>query len=148
MLQCSLSLILTLSQDSSEWDLIEPSVISNDAQMKYRCCICCIFASILFIVHILFAEMVIPNVSLSTRMDLASGCYECRRTGLRIECSHDVQIEYLIRDWECVSDIPEMEHFTPCGPLMDIAIISGKLTAVYLPHFLCLGNFIIINRVK
>lgn len=98
-----------MSQDSTEWDLIEPSVISNDAQMKYR-------------------------------MDLASGCYECRRTGLRIECSCDVQLEYLFHDWECVSDVPEMEHFTPCGPLMDIAIISGKLTAVYLPHFLCLGG--------
>uniref|UniRef100_A0A9J7Y9M9 Si:ch73-252p3.1 n=1 Tax=Cyprinus carpio carpio TaxID=630221 RepID=A0A9J7Y9M9_CYPCA len=97
-------------RDSTEWDLIEPSVISEDAQnQKYR-------------------------------MNLASGCYECSRTGLRIECSCDIQLEYHICDWERVSDFPEMELFTPCGPLMDITVISGELKAVYLPHFLCLED--------
>ncbi|XP_056318471.1 sterile alpha motif domain-containing protein 9 [Danio aesculapii] len=96
-------------RDSFEWDLIEPSVISNDAQIKYR-------------------------------INLGSGCYECRRTGLRVECLCDVQLEYFICDWENLSDIPEIENCTPCGPLMDIGIISGELNAVYLPHFLCLGG--------
>nr|XP_017212657.2 sterile alpha motif domain-containing protein 9 [Danio rerio]XP_021333748.1 sterile alpha motif domain-containing protein 9 [Danio rerio] len=96
-------------RDSFEWDLIEPSVISDDAQIKYR-------------------------------VNLGSGCYECRRTGLRVECLCDVQLEYFICDWEILSDIPAIENCTPCGPLMDIAIISGELNAVYLPHFLCLGG--------
>ncbi|XP_026124426.1 NACHT, LRR and PYD domains-containing protein 1b allele 3 isoform X3 [Carassius auratus] len=93
-------------QDSDEWELIEPSVISEDAQTKYS------------------------------------------TTGLRIECSREVQLKYHICDWECVADFPGMEHFTPCGPLMDIAVISGKLKAVYLPHFLCLGGSPINDEVR
>ncbi|XP_073693626.1 NACHT, LRR and PYD domains-containing protein 1 homolog isoform X2 [Garra rufa] len=105
-------------RDSTEWDLIEPSVISEDAQnQKYR-------------------------------INLASGCYECSRTGLRIECSCEVQLEYFICDWECVGDSPEMKRFTPCGPLMDIIVISGKLKEVYLPHFLCLGGSPIEDEVR
>ncbi|XP_016404458.1 NACHT, LRR and PYD domains-containing protein 1a-like isoform X1 [Sinocyclocheilus rhinocerous] len=82
------------------------------------------------------------------RLKLKPGHYECSRTGLRIECSRSVQLEYHICDWECVIDFLEMQHFTPCGPLMDIAIISGKLKAVYLPHFLCLGGSSINDEVR
>ncbi|XP_042617158.1 NACHT, LRR and PYD domains-containing protein 1 homolog isoform X2 [Cyprinus carpio] len=104
-------------RDSYKWDPIEPSLISEDAQLKYR-------------------------------LQLKSGRYECSRTGLRIDCSRSVQLKYHICDWECVADFPEMEGFTPCGPLMDIAIISGKPKAVYLPHFLCLGGSPIKDEVK
>uniref|UniRef100_A0A8C1UU47 FIIND domain-containing protein n=1 Tax=Cyprinus carpio TaxID=7962 RepID=A0A8C1UU47_CYPCA len=136
--------------DSYKWDPIEPSLISEDAQLKYRYYICCISASLLFIVHFhsLYTATVLLNESLSNRLQLKSGRYECSRTGLRIDCSRYVQLKYHICDWECVADFPEMEGFTPCGPLMDIAIISGKPKAVYLPHFLCLGGSPINDEVK
>ncbi|XP_058617607.1 NACHT, LRR and PYD domains-containing protein 1 homolog [Onychostoma macrolepis] len=96
--------------------------------------------------------MLSVNIVLSSGLlkglDLPSGCYECSRTGLRIECSRYVRLKYHICDWKCVGVFPEMEHFTPCGPLMDIVVISGELKAVYLPHFLCLGGPPIQDEVR
>ncbi|KAI7814343.1 NACHT, LRR and PYD domains-containing protein 1 homolog [Triplophysa rosa] len=80
------------------------------------------------------------DVQMKYRMKLASGCYECRRTGLRVECSGDVELEYHTCDWESVSDDLHQGNLTPCGPLIDIKVISGELKTVHLPHFLCLGG--------
>lgn len=79
----------------------------------------------------------------SVRMKLSTGCYECRRTGLRVECSGDVELEYHTCDWESVSFDLDQESLTPCGPLINIKVISGELKTVYLPHFLCLGTFLL-----
>ncbi|XP_056594449.1 NACHT, LRR and PYD domains-containing protein 1 homolog [Triplophysa dalaica] len=80
------------------------------------------------------------DVQMKYRMKLASGCYECRRTGIRVECSGDVELEYHTCDWDSMSDDLRQENLTPCGPLIDITLISGEPNAVYLPHFLCLGG--------
>ncbi|KAA0722774.1 hypothetical protein E1301_Tti022108 [Triplophysa tibetana] len=82
------------------------------------------------------------------RMKLASGCYECRRTGLRVECSGDVELEYHTCDWDSVSDDLHQGNLTPCGPLMDITLISGEPNAVHLPHFLCLGGGNVEDAVR
>nr|XP_055074330.1 NACHT, LRR and PYD domains-containing protein 1 homolog [Misgurnus anguillicaudatus] len=105
-------------KDSSKWELFEPSEISDDAH-----------------------EMMY-------RITLESGCYECRRTGLRVECSGDVQLEYQTCDWDRVHHEPVMKDYSPCGSLMDVKVISGELKAVYLPHFLCLGGSIDEDKVK
>ncbi|KAA0722781.1 Histone H2B 1/2 [Triplophysa tibetana] len=88
------------------------------------------------------------DVQMKYRMKLASGCYECRRTGLRVECSGDVELEYHTCDWDSVSDDLHQGNLTPCGPLMDITLISGEPNAVHLPHFLCLGGGNVEDAVR
>ncbi|XP_065150197.1 uncharacterized protein [Paramisgurnus dabryanus] len=82
------------------------------------------------------------------RMNLESGCYECMRTGLRVECFGDVQLKYQTCDWDRVLHDPVMKDYSPCGPLMNVKVISGEMKAVYLPHFLCLGGSIDEDKVK
>ncbi|XP_051988687.1 NACHT, LRR and PYD domains-containing protein 1 homolog [Xyrauchen texanus] len=95
-----------------------------------------------------FFEPSFEDTDRTFRALLKSGRYECSRTGLRIECSSDVQLEYLTCDWEQVNYTPEMDQFTPCGPLMDLKVISGELKEVYLPHSLCLGKSLQRDAVK
>ncbi|KAI4898739.1 hypothetical protein NFI96_032705, partial [Prochilodus magdalenae] len=74
------------------------------------------------------------------RLSVAPGRYECRVTGLCWECSSEAELEYLLSDWEDVGEFLEQTGFQPCGPLLDVTLVSGELTAVRLPHFLCLGK--------
>ncbi|XP_036439130.1 NACHT, LRR and PYD domains-containing protein 1 homolog isoform X2 [Colossoma macropomum] len=99
-------------QDKTEWKLIEPVAMAT-----------------------------LLNEDMKYRISVAPGRYECRVTGLCWESSDEVEMEYHLSDWDHVSEFLEKCNFQPCGPLLDVTIISGELTAVHLPHFLCLDSF-------
>ncbi|KAL7855721.1 hypothetical protein AOLI_G00193250 [Acnodon oligacanthus] len=69
-----------------------------------------------------------------------AGSYECSVTGLRWVSDGAVSLMYHFTDWEpYIEDLKRMQY-EPCGPLIDITIISGVLNEVHLPHFACLGQ--------
>ncbi|XP_072526056.1 NACHT, LRR and PYD domains-containing protein 1a allele 5-like [Salminus brasiliensis] len=74
------------------------------------------------------------------RITAAPGSYECGVTGVRWKSSCEVELEYYWSNWDLVSEVLERDQYHPCGPLLDITVISGRLEAVHLPHFLCLGS--------
>ncbi|KAL7841556.1 hypothetical protein SRHO_G00252470 [Serrasalmus rhombeus] len=47
---------------------------------------------------------------------------------------------YHFTDWEPYIEALKRMQYEPCGPLIDITIISGVLNEVHLPHFACLGS--------
>ncbi|XP_049321714.1 NACHT, LRR and PYD domains-containing protein 1 homolog [Astyanax mexicanus] len=74
------------------------------------------------------------------RISVTRGSHECRVTGLRWQSFCNVELEYSLGDWDLYSDLLEKKGFVPCGPLMDLRVISGQLAAVHLPHFICLDT--------
>ncbi|XP_066518385.1 NACHT, LRR and PYD domains-containing protein 1 homolog [Hoplias malabaricus] len=102
----------TLEQSAAqEWQIIEPEALSTLATENQK-----------------------------YRITAAPGSYECRVTGLRWESADKVQLEYHLSDWEILKEFLETKHIQPCGPLLDVTVFSGNLTAAHLPHFLCLGS--------
>ncbi|KAL6466708.1 hypothetical protein MHYP_G00245120 [Metynnis hypsauchen] len=74
------------------------------------------------------------------RISSPAGSYECSVTGLRWVSDGNVSLMYHFIDWEpYIEDLKRMQY-EPCGPLIDITIISGVLNEVHLPHFACLGS--------
>uniref|UniRef100_A0A3B1IDE1 FIIND domain-containing protein n=1 Tax=Astyanax mexicanus TaxID=7994 RepID=A0A3B1IDE1_ASTMX len=71
------------------------------------------------------------------RVRTTQGWYQCGVTGLRWESCCGAELEYCLEDWDQFSQFLEKKHFTPCGPLIKIRVISGDLTSVHLPHVLC-----------
>ncbi|KAK5926088.1 hypothetical protein CgunFtcFv8_021687 [Champsocephalus gunnari] len=67
-----------------------------------------------------------------------AGNFECSVSGLRWVCQDKVSFKYQF----CSSEEPmkrmEMMRYMPAGPLIDITVISGKLSEVYLPHWICI----------
>ncbi|KAG9260040.1 sterile alpha motif domain-containing protein 9-like isoform X1 [Astyanax mexicanus] len=80
------------------------------------------------------------NENMKYRVKAAPGIYECGITGIRWESSCDVELEYCWSNWDLVGEFLKTEQYCPCGPLLNINVISGRLKAVHLPHFLCLGS--------
>ncbi|XP_049328381.1 uncharacterized protein LOC111196809 isoform X3 [Astyanax mexicanus] len=87
-------------------------------------------------------NIVDPEVgeNLQYRVSSAAGRYECSASGLRWVCDGDVSLKYHFSDWELYREDLRRMQFEPCGPLMDITVISGVLTEVHLPHVACLGS--------
>ncbi|KAL7855720.1 hypothetical protein AOLI_G00193240 [Acnodon oligacanthus] len=79
------------------------------------------------------------------RISSPAGSYECSVTGLRWVSDGAVSLMYHFTDWDpYIEDLKRMQY-EPCGPLIDITIISGVLNEVHLPHFACLGSSPSIN---
>ncbi|KAL7841544.1 hypothetical protein SRHO_G00252350 [Serrasalmus rhombeus] len=74
------------------------------------------------------------------RISSPAGGYECSVTGLRWVSDGDVSLMYHFTDWEPYIEALKRMQYEPCGPLIDITIISGVLNEVHLPHFACLGS--------
>ncbi|XP_017578464.1 NACHT, LRR and PYD domains-containing protein 1 homolog [Pygocentrus nattereri] len=107
----SCSSVKAAIQDKTEWKLIEPVAMAT-----------------------------LLNEDIKYRISVAPGRYECTVTGLCWENSDEVEMEYHLSDWDHVREFLEKYNFQPCGPLLDVTVISGELTAVHLPHFLCLDS--------
>ncbi|XP_072526054.1 sterile alpha motif domain-containing protein 9-like isoform X2 [Salminus brasiliensis] len=69
-----------------------------------------------------------------------AGRYQCSVSGLRWVCDGDVGLKYHFADWASYKEDLRRMQFEPCGPLMDITVVSGVLTEAHLPHFACLGS--------
>ncbi|KAG9260042.1 NACHT, LRR and PYD domains-containing protein 1b allele 5-like, partial [Astyanax mexicanus] len=85
-------------------------------------------------------EFTLVNENPIYRVSSAAGRYECSASGLRWVCDGDVSLKYHFSDWELYRKDLRRMQFEPCGPLMDITVISGVLTEVHLPHVACLGS--------
>eukprot|EP00062_Callorhinchus_milii_P016419 gi/632967668/ref/XP_007900105.1/ PREDICTED: caspase recruitment domain-containing protein 8-like [Callorhinchus milii] len=65
-----------------------------------------------------------------------TGDYECSKTGLRWETNTKTIISYRYGSWK--KDVSMMNSdLQICGPLFDFHV-KGQVTAIHLPHFLCL----------
>ncbi|KAK5922026.1 hypothetical protein CgunFtcFv8_019332 [Champsocephalus gunnari] len=100
-----------ITKDSSGWTKLEPEVNSTD-------------------------EDEASTYSLKSE----AGNFECSVSGLRWVCQDKVSFKYQF----CSSEEPmkrmEMMRYMPAGPLIDITVISGKLSEVYLPHWICIDD--------
>ncbi|XP_072525725.1 NACHT, LRR and PYD domains-containing protein 1 homolog isoform X2 [Salminus brasiliensis] len=78
--------------------------------------------------------------NLHYRVSSPAGRYQCSVSGLRWVCDGDVSLKYHFADWASYREDLRRMQFEPCGPLMDITVVSGVLTEAHLPHFACLGS--------
>ncbi|XP_072006090.1 NACHT, LRR and PYD domains-containing protein 1b allele 2-like isoform X1 [Engystomops pustulosus] len=89
------------------------------------------------------AEVVSERIGSRYRLEVKSpGLYHCRKTGIKFQVKAPVIIEYNLEAW---SD--HLNHFQGnyeiLGPLFNIQTHGepNAVSAVYLPHFLCLKGF-------
>ncbi|XP_034360918.2 NACHT, LRR and PYD domains-containing protein 1a-like [Arvicanthis niloticus] len=68
-----------------------------------------------------------------------AGSYHCPSTGLHFVVTRAVTIEIKFCAWSQYLDKTSLQHsHMVAGPLFDIKAEQGAVTAVYLPHFVCL----------
>ncbi|XP_073510635.1 NACHT, LRR and PYD domains-containing protein 12-like isoform X2 [Phyllobates terribilis] len=92
-------------------------------------------------------EVITPTMIGSTyRLSVrSSGLFRCLETGIQFSVTQPVTLEYEVDSWsnytEILQNLPE--KYEIIGPLFNIKSNVGTnvVSAVYLPHCLCLGGF-------
>ncbi|XP_072273254.1 NACHT, LRR and PYD domains-containing protein 1b allele 3-like isoform X2 [Pyxicephalus adspersus] len=80
------------------------------------------------------------------RLELKSaGRFLCQKTGIKFQVTGPVVIDYYLESWsDFMKEIPGCKHEI-IGPLFNIKTNqkpkANAVSAVYLPHYLCLGSF-------
>nr|XP_034362540.1 NACHT, LRR and PYD domains-containing protein 1a-like [Arvicanthis niloticus] len=70
-----------------------------------------------------------------------AGSYHCPSTGLHFVVTRAVTIEIEFCAWSQYLDKTPLQHsYMVVGPLFDIKVEQGAVTAVYLPHFVALQD--------
>ncbi|XP_027143513.1 NACHT, LRR and PYD domains-containing protein 1b allele 2-like [Larimichthys crocea] len=65
-----------------------------------------------------------------------AGYYECSVSFLRWICKEHISLTYRFCSWEEYRERPSCKDYMPAGPLLDIAVTTGKLEEMYLPHWI------------
>ncbi|XP_078277566.1 NACHT, LRR and PYD domains-containing protein 1b allele 2-like isoform X2 [Rhinoraja longicauda] len=68
------------------------------------------------------------------------GFYECLITGLRWEIKSAITIAYRYCSWNEYAPIIVIKETEYCGPLFNIVAEDNIVTAIHLPHFVCLKD--------
>ncbi|XP_055511878.1 uncharacterized protein LOC129709482 isoform X1 [Leucoraja erinacea] len=68
------------------------------------------------------------------------GFYECFITGLRWEIKSAITIAYRYCSWNEYAPIIVIKETEYCGPLFNIVAEDNVVTAIHLPHFVCLKD--------
>ncbi|GCC36779.1 hypothetical protein chiPu_0015277 [Chiloscyllium punctatum] len=68
------------------------------------------------------------------------GSYECSITGLRWEIKSAITIDYRYCSWNEYAPIIVIKQSEFSGPLFNIVAEDNIVTAVHLPHFICLKD--------
>ncbi|KAE8588318.1 hypothetical protein XENTR_v10022461 [Xenopus tropicalis] len=74
------------------------------------------------------------------RLDLPhGGLFHCCETGIMFHVPSPSVIEFMLSSWR---DSALQRRYDAVGPVFDVKVISGLVSAVYLPHYVCLkaGN--------
>uniref|UniRef100_A0A803JT52 Uncharacterized protein n=1 Tax=Xenopus tropicalis TaxID=8364 RepID=A0A803JT52_XENTR len=74
------------------------------------------------------------------RLDLPhGGLFHCCETGIMFHVPSPSVIEFTLSSWR---DSALQRRYDAVGPVFDVKVISGLVSAVYLPHYVCLkaGN--------
>ncbi|MEQ2288610.1 hypothetical protein AMECASPLE_024425 [Ameca splendens] len=98
-------------QDSSSWTKVDPEVDGTSPDEA-------------------------PTYSLQSE----AGRFECSVSGLRWVCKEKVNFRYRFYSWDGHMVRMESRGYRPAGPLMDIAVLTGKMMEVQLPHWICIDN--------
>uniref|UniRef100_A0A087XC73 FIIND domain-containing protein n=1 Tax=Poecilia formosa TaxID=48698 RepID=A0A087XC73_POEFO len=69
-----------------------------------------------------------------------AGLFECSVSGLRWFCSERVVFRYRFCSWDGHMERMESRGYRPAGPLLDISLITGRMTEVFLPHWICVDD--------
>ncbi|XP_054878902.1 NACHT, LRR and PYD domains-containing protein 1b allele 2-like [Poeciliopsis prolifica] len=78
-----------------------------------------------------------PTYSLQSE----AGLFECSISGLRWFCSERVVFRFRFCSWDDGHmDRMESRGYRPAGPLLDISVITGRMAAVFLPHWICVDD--------
>ncbi|XP_016518370.1 NACHT, LRR and PYD domains-containing protein 1b allele 2-like [Poecilia formosa] len=77
-----------------------------------------------------------PGYSLQSE----AGLFECSVSGLRWFCSERVVFRYRFCSWDGHMERMESRGYRPAGPLLDISLITGRMTEVFLPHWICVDD--------
>uniref|UniRef100_A0A3B3WQM1 FIIND domain-containing protein n=1 Tax=Poecilia mexicana TaxID=48701 RepID=A0A3B3WQM1_9TELE len=77
-----------------------------------------------------------PTYSLQSE----AGLFECSVSGLRWFCSERVVFRYRFCSWDGHMERMESRGYRPAGPLLDISLITGRMTEVFLPHWICVDD--------
>ncbi|XP_067414685.1 pyrin-like isoform X2 [Emydura macquarii macquarii] len=79
-----------------------------------------------------------------------AGSFCCSETELGLEVRAAVTIEYEYDSWDRCLSAAEKQQWMVAGPLFNIHVeLAGAMTAVHLPHFLCLaGGEADVSRVR
>lgn len=76
------------------------------------------------------------------------GFYECFITGLRWEIKSAITIAYRYCSWNEYAPIIVIKETEYCGPLFNIVAEDNVVTAIHLPHFVCLKGTFISNLLS
>ncbi|XP_017164751.1 uncharacterized protein LOC108166996 [Poecilia reticulata] len=78
----------------------------------------------------------VPAYSLQSE----AGLFECSVSRLRWFCSERVVFRYRFCSWDGHMERMESRGYRPAGPLLDISLITGRMTEVFLPHWICVDD--------
>ncbi|XP_073491985.1 NACHT, LRR and PYD domains-containing protein 1b allele 3-like [Aquarana catesbeiana] len=85
---------------------------------------------------------VMPNISGNTyRLELGcAGRFCCLETGIKFQVTRPITIEYELDSWSKYMDTLQLQKSGVLGPLFNIKTLiePNIVSAVYLPHYLCL----------
>ncbi|XP_069838388.1 NACHT, LRR and PYD domains-containing protein 1b allele 2-like isoform X2 [Dendropsophus ebraccatus] len=67
--------------------------------------------------------------------------FHCKETGIKFEVEIETSIEYSVKYGdECMTLIQD-NGYELLGPIFNVQVLSGRVSAVYLPHYVCLEGF-------
>ncbi|XP_043928792.1 uncharacterized protein LOC122803267 [Protopterus annectens] len=68
------------------------------------------------------------------------GRYECSITGLRFQTTAETTITYRYCSWDQYFPDITRRGWSPASSLFDIKVTGAELTAIHIPHFLCIDG--------
>eukprot|EP00079_Xenopus_tropicalis_P033431 XP_017947202.1 PREDICTED: uncharacterized protein LOC100487218 [Xenopus tropicalis] len=78
------------------------------------------------------------------------GLFRCFDTGIQFFVNTPAVIDFELVSWGCYSKHLQENRLETVGPLFNIRVLSGQVSAVYLPHYVCLkkGGDVDVKKFK
>ncbi|XP_069591133.1 NACHT, LRR and PYD domains-containing protein 1a-like [Ranitomeya imitator] len=67
--------------------------------------------------------------------------FYCQETGVKFEVENEAILEYSLESGDEFFRLIQGHGYELLGPIFNVQVISGEVSAVYLPHYACLDGF-------
>ncbi|XP_077130012.1 NACHT, LRR and PYD domains-containing protein 1b allele 3-like isoform X2 [Ranitomeya variabilis] len=67
--------------------------------------------------------------------------FYCQETGVKFEVENEAILEYSLEYGDEFFRLIQGHGYELLGPIFNVQVISGEVSAVYLPHYVCLDGF-------
>ncbi|XP_069838383.1 uncharacterized protein [Dendropsophus ebraccatus] len=74
--------------------------------------------------------------------------FHCQETGIKFEVETTAIIEYSLEYGDDYMKVIQDNGYELLGPIFNVQVLSGLVSAVYLPHYVCLDGFLDKSLIK